>query len=94
MVAKGTLPSAKLIRQVLNRPSPIRKEAPPMATLIQLIKTVLDDLYRRIDIDAEAEKDELIKAEIRAISKAYRNVEAAPQGTLDFSNPVKRFAYI
>jgi hypothetical protein len=42
----------------------------------------------------EAEKDALIKEELDTISDAYRNVEHAADGSLDYSDPVKRFAYI
>jgi hypothetical protein len=61
---------------------------------MQLVKTVLDDLYSHIDASNEAEKDELLRVEIRIISDAYRRVATAPPGALNFSIPSKRFAYI
>lgn len=61
---------------------------------MQLIKTVLDDLYQEVPVHDDAEKDALITVELSTISTAYRNVEQATDGALDYSDPVKRFSYI
>jgi len=63
-------------------------------TLMQLIKLVLDDAYRAIKAKSSAHKDELIKAEIASLSSAYAKLTNLQTGPIDYSDPVKRFAYI
>ncbi len=61
---------------------------------MQLIKLVLDDAYQSIDADKESEKDELIRAEIDSLSSAYAKLTSTTAKLIDYSDPVKRFAYI
>lgn len=57
----------------------------------QLIKTVLDEAYKAIPGDEPA-KDAAIKKAHQALSKNYH--ELLTSGCLDYSDPVRRFAYI
>lgn len=63
-------------------------------TLMQLIKIVLDDAYKAIHVTEEAEKDALIKLELTALATAYAGLTDARNAPIDYSDPVKRFAYI
>jgi len=65
-----------------------------MTTLMQLIKMVLDDLYARIHIEAESDKDELIRKELTQLSMDYGRLTDESVKAIDYSNAVKRFAYI
>lgn len=62
--------------------------------LMQLIKLVLDDAYTAIKESDEAKKDALIRTELDGLSAAYAKLinKAGPQ--IDYSDPVRRFAYI
>ncbi len=62
--------------------------------LMQLIKLVLDDAYAGIKANSEAEKDELIKIELGALTTCYGNLSNKAIKPIDYSNPLKRFAYI
>ncbi|MDQ2712803.1 MAG: hypothetical protein M3Y24_11355 [Acidobacteriota bacterium] len=62
--------------------------------LMQLIKVVLDDAYGVITAESESARDELIKAEIDSLSSAYAKLTDRKIGPIDYSDPVKRFAYI
>ena len=63
-------------------------------TLMQLIKLVLDDAYKAIHITEEAEKDKLIKEELKSLSLEYANLTNTHTPPIDYSDPAKRFAYI
>lgn len=63
-------------------------------TLMQLIKTVLDDLYNRIHIQSDEAKDEQIKAEIAQISREYNQLTNMKAKPINYSEASKRFAYI
>ncbi len=65
-----------------------------MLTLMQLIKLVLDDAYARIHIKDEAEKDVQIKHELANLSMEYGKLTDTKAGGIDYSDPMKRFAYI
>ncbi len=58
----------------------------------QLVKSVLDELYRRIPGGTEADKDALISAHLRTLSAAYQQL--SKRNTVDHSDVVTRFAYI
>ena len=62
-------------------------------TLMQLIKLVLDDAYACIDGKAEA-KDKSIKKELKILSSEYANLTQKDLNQIDYSEPLKRFAYI
>jgi hypothetical protein len=60
--------------------------------VFQLIKSVLDEIYRRLPGD-DAKKDSQIKIQAKALSKAYG--ELAKKGVPhNYVDPVTRFAYI
>jgi len=63
-------------------------------TLMQLIKLVLDDAYAKIHIQDEGEKDAVIKREIDNLSMEYGRLIDTRADCIDYSDPVKRFAYI
>jgi hypothetical protein len=65
-----------------------------MMTLMQLIKLVLDDAYRRIHINDEAEKDAHIKHEIDKLSTEYGRLTDTKGECIDYSDALTRFAYI
>lgn len=60
--------------------------------VFQLIKTVLDEIYKRISGD-EANKDKQISSRMTALGEAYRKLakEGVPN---DYADSVTRFAYI
>jgi hypothetical protein len=62
--------------------------------LMQLIKLVLDDAYAAIGAPDDATKDAQIKAEIVNLSAEYANLITKTSAPIDYSNAVKRFAYI
>jgi SAM-dependent methyltransferase len=62
--------------------------------LMQLIKTVLDDLYNKIDIENEQEKDAKIKNEIGNLTMEYKLLTDRTKPCLDYRDPIRRFAYI
>jgi hypothetical protein len=62
--------------------------------LMQLIKLVLDDAYGAIKVKGHSKKDEMIKAEISELSSAYAQLTKPTTESIDYSDPVKRFAYI
>ncbi len=57
----------------------------------KLIKTVLDEAYAQIP-GSDADKDKAIKKALTDLSNEYKNLRA--KGCLDYSDPVRRFAYI
>jgi ribosomal protein S20 len=60
--------------------------------IFQLIKSVLDELYKRIP-GKTAEKDKLINAQIKTLSKTYARLsEEAPK--TNYADDITRFAYI
>jgi hypothetical protein len=61
--------------------------------VFQLIRTVLDELYGKIPGD-EAAKDERIKLALAYLSKHYSKLWSSSAGTLQYANPIIRFAYI
>jgi hypothetical protein len=62
--------------------------------LMQLIKLVLDDAYTAIDAQDDATRDGLIKNELTNLSAEYGNLLSKTCAPIDYSNGVKRFAYI
>lgn len=62
--------------------------------LMQLIKVVLDDAYVSIKAKDDSARDVLIKAEIDSLSSAYAKLTNRKVAPIDYSDPVKRFAYI
>jgi len=62
--------------------------------LMQLIKLVLDDAYAAIDAPADATKDALIKKELTNLSTEYGMLASKTSSAIDYSDSVKRFAYI
>src|SRR5579859_7530708 len=62
--------------------------------LMQLVKLVLDDAYVAIKAKDDAEKDALIKNELGVLANEYANLGNTNGKQIDYSNPVKRFAYI
>jgi hypothetical protein len=65
-----------------------------MKTLMQLIKLVLDEAYGQIALPDEQAKDALITKEIDCLSEAYRRLKDPKRMSIDYSDPLKRFAYI
>ena len=62
--------------------------------LMQLIKLVLDDAYAGIKVKTGADKDKLILKELDALMSEYANLTCATRKAIEYSDPVKRFAYI
>ena len=62
--------------------------------LMQLIKLVLDDAYAAIVAPDDATKDAQIKVEMTNLSAEYGNLTSKACAPIDYSNAVKRFAYI
>ena len=62
--------------------------------LMQLIKLVLDDAYAGIKAKNDEEKDVLIKAELGALTACYASLTDTKIKPIDYSDPLKRFAYI
>lgn len=62
--------------------------------LMQLIKLVLDDAYAAINAPDSATKDARIKKEIDNLSSEYGNLVSKASAPIDYSDGVKRFAYI
>jgi hypothetical protein len=60
--------------------------------VFQLIKSVLDELYRRIPGEA-AEKDKLINAQIKSLSTTYAKLSKEAPKT-NYADAITRFAYI
>lgn len=63
-------------------------------TLMQLIKLVLDEAYAAIPAANDAAKDALIAQELAALSAEYGALTNANRTPIDYSSPLKRFAYI
>lgn len=63
-------------------------------TLMQLIKLVLDEAYAAIPATNDAAKDALIAQELAALSAEYGALTNANRTPIDYSSPLKRFAYI
>jgi hypothetical protein len=61
---------------------------------MQLIRLVLDDAYRAIETADDSKRDELITAEISALSSAYAELTNLKTKPIDYRDPVTRFAYI
>ena len=59
--------------------------------VFQLIKSVLDESYNEIP-GTEAERDKAVKEQLEALSEEYTKL--TEQGSLDYSLPARRFAYI
>ncbi len=57
----------------------------------QIIKSVLDEAYVQIPGD-EAEKDEVIKAELEDLRRKY--LQLLQECNINYSDPTIRFAYI
>jgi hypothetical protein len=58
----------------------------------QVVKTVLDELYARIDLPTDEQKDQLIKQRLKYLGQIYNNL---PEGLqVDHSDIATRFAYI
>lgn len=62
--------------------------------LMQLIKLVLDDAYAAIDAANDTKKDALIKKELTNLSAEYGKLASKASAPIDYSDAVKRFAYI
>ncbi len=62
--------------------------------LMQLIKLVLDDAYASINALNTTIKDAQIKQEIGNLSSEYEKLTQATSAPIDYSDGVKRFAYI
>jgi SAM-dependent methyltransferase len=62
--------------------------------LMQLIKLVLDDAYKAITAKDDDAKDNLIKKELSTLSSEYANLTNTKTKPIDYSDPLKRFAYI
>lgn len=62
--------------------------------LMQLIKLVLDDAYAAINAPDESTKDALIKKELKNLSTEYGKLINKDGAPIDYSDPLKRFAYI
>ena len=62
--------------------------------LMQLIKLVLDDAYAAINAPDDATKDKLINNELANLSAEYGKLTSETSAPIDYSDPVKRFAYI
>jgi SAM-dependent methyltransferase len=62
--------------------------------LMQLIKLVLDDAYAAIDAPDEATKDAQIKKALSDLSSEYGKLASKASTAIDYSDSVKRFAYI
>ena len=63
-------------------------------SLMQLIKLVLDDAYAAINAPNDATKDALIKKELTNLSAEYGKLASKTSSSIDYSDSVKRFAYI
>lgn len=61
--------------------------------LMQLIKLVLDDAYGAMG-GKDSTKDKLITKELETLSTEYANLANARAKPIDYSDPLKRFAYI
>jgi hypothetical protein len=60
--------------------------------VFHLIKNVLDDVYATIP-GADEQKDEAIKVELNRLRALYAGLQSN-KDSIDYSNPVTRFAYI
>jgi hypothetical protein len=58
----------------------------------QLVKTVLDEIYEKIPLVEETEKDDAIKKELDSLGSKYAKLSSGE--AVDYANPVTRFAYI
>ena len=63
-------------------------------TLMQIVKSVLDEAYVQIEAEDEAEKDALINARLESIRKEYAALTDLEAPEVDYSDPITRFAYI
>ena len=61
---------------------------------MQLIKLVLDDAYASICASDDDAKDALIRKELDRLSSEYSKLTDPNAVTIDYSDPLKRFAYI
>jgi hypothetical protein len=62
--------------------------------LMQLIKDVLDDAYAAIDAPDDKSKDKKIRKELENLSSEYGKLVSNTSSPIDYSDSVKRFAYI
>lgn len=62
--------------------------------LMQLIKLVLDDAYAVINAPDDTTKDALITKELTSLSSEYGKLASQTSSAIDYSDSVKRFAYI
>lgn len=62
--------------------------------LMQLIKLVLDDAYEAINVPDDATKDDQINRELTNLSSEYGKLASKTSAPIDYSDGVKRFAYI
>jgi hypothetical protein len=62
--------------------------------LMQLIKNVLDDSYSAINAPDDVSKDNQIRKELDNLSSEYRTLVSSASSPIDYSDSVKRFAYI
>ncbi len=61
---------------------------------MKLIKLVLDEVYDTISARDNSAKDDLIREAIENLSDEYHNLTSSTSSPIDYSDPVKRFAYI
>lgn len=62
--------------------------------LMQLVKSVLDELYLEIKGSSDTEKDKRIKDAINSLRQSYSQLTQAGRPQIDFSRAENRFAYI
>lgn len=62
--------------------------------VFQLTKTVLDELYAKIPGATKKEKDAKVNAALTYLAERYGKLLSASGPSLDYSDPVTRFAYI
>lgn len=63
-------------------------------TIFELVKLVLDDLYREAEAEHGAKVDEVIIEKIAYLSKCYENLNCAKRQPVDYADPTTRFAYV
>lgn len=67
-----------------------------MKTIFELVKLVLDDLYKEtVQIHgSEAAADKVIEEKIKYLSKKYTELTSKTSSAIDYKEPATRFAYV
>jgi Putative SAM-dependent methyltransferase len=60
----------------------------------QLVKNVLEDLYKEIREEHKSCTDDIIKLRLSYLSKKYENLEDFNPADIDYNDPATQFAYV